>query len=136
MGRPQSRMTRQRSVILEELCKVKSHPTADELYGVVRKRLPKISLGTVYRNLDFLVENGRIVRLVSAGAIRRYDGDITPHHHTRCVRCGRIVDIARPAHALSVADMVVPEFAAIFAVWLEFEGICDSCATLDRCGIE
>ena len=48
---PNLRMTRQRKVILEELRKVNSHPSADEIYEIVRKRLPRISLGTVYRNL-------------------------------------------------------------------------------------
>ena len=56
MSQPQTRMTRQRMVILEELRKVKTHPTADELYAMVRTRMPRISLGTVYRNLDFLTE--------------------------------------------------------------------------------
>ena len=54
------RMTRQRKVILEELCKVDTHPSADEVYALVRKRLPRISLGTVYRNLEILAESGDI----------------------------------------------------------------------------
>lgn len=54
MAQVQTRMTRQRAVILEELRKTATHPTADELYSIVRRRLPRISLGTVYRNLDFL----------------------------------------------------------------------------------
>ena len=60
MSQPQTRMTRQRMVILEELRKVKTHPTADELYAMVRTRMPRISLGTVYRNLDFLTESKEI----------------------------------------------------------------------------
>ena len=67
MAQPQTRMTRQRAVILEELRKVKTHPTADELYSIVRERLPRISLGTVYRNLDFLADTGEIRRLEAAG---------------------------------------------------------------------
>ena len=63
MAQVQTRMTRQRAVILEELRKTKSHPTADELYSIVRERLPRISLGTVYRNLDFLAETGEILKL-------------------------------------------------------------------------
>ena len=62
MAQPQTRMTRQRAVILEELRKVKTHPTADELNSIVRERLPRISLGTVYRNLDFLADTGEIRR--------------------------------------------------------------------------
>ena len=53
MAQTQTRMTRQRAVILEELRKLKSHPTADELYSIVRERLPRISLGTVYRIWTF-----------------------------------------------------------------------------------
>lgn len=60
MAQVQTRMTRQRAVILEELRKTATHPTADELYSIVRRRLPRISLGTVYRNLDFLADSGEI----------------------------------------------------------------------------
>ncbi|MGE5577510.1 MAG: Fur family transcriptional regulator, partial [Syntrophothermus sp.] len=53
-------MTRQRQIILEELKNVTTHPTADEVYEMVRRRLPRISLGTVYRNLELLAEEGII----------------------------------------------------------------------------
>ncbi|MDR2745258.1 MAG: transcriptional repressor, partial [Desulfovibrio sp.] len=76
-------MTRQRSVILEELRKVDTHPTADELYTIVRVRLPHISLGTVYRNLEYLVAAGEIARLESAGTSMRFDGDVSGHQHVR-----------------------------------------------------
>ena len=56
-------MTRQRQIILEELRKVVTHPSADEVYEMVRKRLPRISLGTIYRNLEILSENGDIQKL-------------------------------------------------------------------------
>ena len=88
MAQPQTRMTRQRAVILEELRKVKTHPTADELYSIVRERLPRISLGTVYRNLDFLADTGEIRRLEAAGTTKRFDGDISWHQHVRCIHCG------------------------------------------------
>jgi Fur family ferric uptake transcriptional regulator len=127
-------MTRQRAVILEELCNVKTHPTADELYGIVRRRLPKISLGTVYRNLDFLEESGKVVRL-GLGAVRHYDGDVSPHHHVRCIYCGRIADIAYTVQALPLDAVIAPDFAAILAVRVEFEGVCDRCAgTADNSG--
>ena len=82
MSQPQTRMTRQRMVILEELRKVKTLPTADELYAMVRTRMPRISLGTVYRNLDFLTESKEILKLESAGSIRRFDGDTRPHQQS------------------------------------------------------
>ncbi len=70
-----TRMTRQRRVILEEVRKINDHPAADEIYERVRKRLHRISLGTVYRNLDLLCEVGEIQRLELSGAMKRYDGN-------------------------------------------------------------
>ncbi len=58
-----TRTTKQRQVILEEIKKVSSHPTADEVHALVRKKLPKISLGTIYRNLEFLAGQNQILRL-------------------------------------------------------------------------
>ena len=63
-------MTRQRMVILEELKRVRSHPTADELYGMVRDRLPKVSLATIYRNLDMLAREGIIQKIDSLKVYR------------------------------------------------------------------
>ena len=86
------RMTPQRRVILEELRRVNDHPAADEIYHRVRKRLPKISLGTVYRNLEVLCELGEIQRLELSGSTKRYDGVPNKHYHIRCVECGRVDD--------------------------------------------
>ncbi|MCJ7604005.1 MAG: transcriptional repressor, partial [Desulfobulbaceae bacterium] len=69
------RMTKQRQVILEELRKVKTHPTADDMYQMLRKKMPKISLGTVYRNLEILSESGIIQKLDVGGTQKRFDGD-------------------------------------------------------------
>ena len=86
-------MTRQRQVILEELKKVTSHPTADEVYEMVRRRLPRISLGTVYRNLETLSESGLIQKLEFGGDQKRFDGNLENHYHVRCTNCGRLDDI-------------------------------------------
>ena len=64
----QRRMTRQRRVILDELRKLRCHPSAEELHGIVRRAMPGISLGTVYRNLDVLWEDGKILKLEALGA--------------------------------------------------------------------
>ena len=92
-GMIQTRVTRQRTVILEELRKLTCHPTADELCDIVRRRLPHISLGTVYRNLDHLAEEGIVLRLDMAGKSKRYDGNIQPHQHVCCIYCGRVADV-------------------------------------------
>ena len=127
MAQPQTRMTRQRMVILEELRKVRTHPTADELYSMVRVRMPRISLGTVYRNLDFLTESKEILKLESAGSIRRFDGDTRPHQHVRCLVCGKVGDVMPSLPSPSVEGVAVEGFR-VTSARVEYEGICDECA--------
>ncbi|MCK9995096.1 MAG: transcriptional repressor [Candidatus Krumholzibacteria bacterium] len=121
------RNTPQRRVILEELCLLKSHPTAAELYAIVRKRLPRISLGTVYRNLEVLHEDGVIDKMEFAGAESRFDGNTELHYHVRCTECGRIEDIfpldweQTPAQPAELAGFQVTGYR------LEYFGICPDC---------
>ncbi len=129
MSQIQTRMTRQRAVILEELRKTTTHPTADELYGKVRERLPRISLGTVYRNLDFLADSGEIRRLEAAGTTKRFDGNMVEHQHVRCLCCGRIGDIMTPLPTPAVSGMHVSGFSEIRSARIEFDGICEQCAS-------
>lgn len=125
------RMTKQRRIILEELRKLKTHPTADELYGIVRERLPRISLGTVYRNLDVLFENGEVLKLEAAGNQKRFDGDVSPHSHVRCIRCGRLGDVMQRTGGVDVEGYTAPGFEITHAS-IEFYGVCDDCAELER----
>jgi len=120
----QQRVTRQRTVILEELRKVVTHPTADELYNIVRQRLPRISLGTVYRNLDLLAEQGEVLKIESAGTSKRFDGITQPHQHVRCQKCSRVADVTIPMPVPDTRHMILPGFA-ITAARLEFDGLCD-----------
>lgn len=126
MAESQTRMTRQRAVILEELRKVTSHPTADELYGLVRGRLPRISLGTVYRNLDFLTETGEILKLEAAGSTKRFDGNTAWHQHVRCTHCGRIGDVMTPRTPPGI-DGLHAEGFAITGARVEYDGVCERC---------
>lgn len=88
-----SRMTRQRQVILEELKNVSLHPTAHEVYRKVRRRLPRISLGTVYRNLETLSKLGIVSKLELGGSQKRFDVHSEAHYHVRCTNCGSLNDI-------------------------------------------
>ena len=121
------RLTSQRQVILEELKKVTSHPTANEVFDMVRKRLPRIGLGTVYRNLDLLAEKGIIRKLEVGGEQKRFDGETSPHYHVRCVECNRVEDvfIERPKEletsAASCCDYKILDHH------VQFSGICSSC---------
>ena len=86
----QLRMTNQREMILQELKKSKEHLTADELYDRVRKRMPRISLATVYRNLEILSEAGMIGKLEVSGRQKRFDWNAEEHDHIFCVKCHRV----------------------------------------------
>jgi Fur family ferric uptake transcriptional regulator len=120
-------MTRQRQVILEELRQVNTHPSADEIYEMVRKRLPRISLGTVYRNLEILSESGEIQKVELGSCLKRFDGFAHPHYHIRCVRCDRLVDAPAP-YDLDLDGRLQPETDFnILGHKLEFFGICPDC---------
>jgi len=127
------RMTPQRKVIIEELRKVKSHPTADEVYDLVRKKLPRISLGTVYRNLELLSREGLINKIEFGGGLRRYDGDLDHHIHVRCNNCGRIADMSddhEPAISPSLTKGNLANSSDGFRITgyvVEYRGICPEC---------
>ena len=87
------RKTKQREVILRVLGEHIDHPSADTIYEEVRKFLPRISLGTVYRNLEIMSESGTIMKLETGGSIKRFDPFTGPHPHFRCVKCGAIEDL-------------------------------------------
>ncbi len=120
------RVTEQRRIILEELKKVNSHPTANEIYDMVRKRLPKISLGTVYRNLEILSEAGMIQKLELAGTQKRFDGTVENHSHVRCLGCGRVEDIS--VDPIPGIDVLKGQ-SEYKILWhrLEFMGLCPQC---------
>jgi Fur family ferric uptake transcriptional regulator len=121
------RNTQQRQIILEELRKLKTHPTAAALYAIVRSRLPKISLGTVYRNLEMLHQLGIIQKLDFGGSEARYDGTVDEHHHIRCVSCGRIDDISGSPLALSGCDVNNLGGYKILGHRFEYLGLCPEC---------
>ncbi len=122
-----SRMTRQRALILSELQKVNTHPTAEEIYVIVKRLMPKISLGTVYRNLEFLVESGEVRKLDSAGSVRHFDGDMSKHAHARCVHCDKIVDIFDPIANEVDLDAIRLENFTLLSASVEYSGVCESC---------
>ena len=126
---PNMRLTTQRQIILEELGKVTSHPTANEVYDMVRKRLPRIGLGTVYRNLELLADNGVILKLEVGGTQKRFDATVDPHYHIRCTGCGKVDDIEIPVqHNLQEAAHLASNYE-VLSHHIEFSGVCHSCQT-------
>ncbi len=87
-----SRQTIQKSIVLDYLRSVKTHPSAEMVYRAVRERLPQISLGTVYRNLEKFAAQGKILK-ITVSQKSRYDGDNSTHGHFFCEVCGKIDDV-------------------------------------------
>jgi Fur family ferric uptake transcriptional regulator len=123
------RMTRQRRALLEAIEKSHAHPTADEVYRTVRRRLPRISLGTVYRNLEVLADLGMIQKVELGSGQRRYDAVRAHHYHVRCQRCGRVEDVwLRRARGLETAAQRQSGYE-ITGHRLDFLGLCARCRT-------
>ncbi|MFW5837340.1 MAG: Fur family transcriptional regulator [Desulfovibrionaceae bacterium] len=124
---PEFRLSKQRKVILEELRKTDRHPTADELYSCVRKIIPRISLGTVYRNLEFLSSQGVIQKVGPGGPQMRFDGDPHPHPHIRCMGCDKVEDVNAPLNVPELDDDGRRGYL-VLGVNLEYVGLCPRCS--------
>lgn len=121
------RMTKQKRVILEVLKDTTSHPTADWVYEKVRRKIPNISLGTVYRNLNILKNQGEILELSYGKGFSRYDGTPDNHYHFTCESCGKVYDVDCPvAHNLD-KDVESGMGFRVKQHRLEFYGICKDC---------
>ncbi|MBR6743163.1 MAG: transcriptional repressor [Clostridia bacterium] len=118
--------SRQREAVKKVLCSTKTHPTAAWIYENVRKELPNISLGTVYRNLNVLSEERSIKKLSFGDGNEHFDGDISPHSHFYCECCGKIYDIAFDATELckEIADSAKVN---ITSAACNFSGKCSQC---------
>jgi Fe2+ or Zn2+ uptake regulation protein len=127
------RVTDQRCLILEAVRGTDAHPTAEWVYRKVRRRLPRISLGTVYRNLKLLVEQGLIQELDSRG-FGRYDGNAARHHHFTCQVCGQISDLAEPVDRGLDRRMTSRTGLEIWHHRIEFYGCCATCRAKARRG--
>ena len=125
------RMTRQRQVIVEEMKKTAYHPTADEVYEMARKRLPRVSLGTIYRNLEVLASEGVIRKVETEGSQKRFDGNPEPHYHIRCSKCGALEDV-RVQWMPPLEDFLKDSQGYEIRGWrLEFVGLCPLCRKKD-----
>lgn len=124
------RKTRQREVILEVLRGTTSHPTADWVYQEVRKEMPNVSLGTIYRNLKTLSENGEIQELSFGNTHSRFDYRSHNHYHFICESCGAVEDLETEAVGeLKALEENVAKAGnyEVTSHRLEFYGLCPEC---------
>jgi len=121
------RNSRQREAIIRVLNDTKCHPAADWIYEQVKKEIPNISLGTVYRNLKVMKEEGQILELDLAGDLGRFDGNGQNHYHFRCSQCGRVFDIEEPIDKGLDERVEMKTGYRVSSHRLEFRGLCNDC---------
>ena len=119
--------SKQREVILKVLCSTDTHPTVNWIYERCREELPKISLGTVYRNLTELKNEGKIIEVSVADGFQHFDGNPKPHLHFHCKECGGIFDCTAPDDNLKgyIENMLG---CNVTEQKLLFDGTCKSCS--------
>lgn len=121
------RKTRQRDEILKNLQSRRDHPTADMVYESVRQVCPNLSLGTVYRNLALLTEEGRILKITTGQGADHFDGFVHPHHHFVCKQCGSVLDMEFDVDQDLLQQATEGFTGRIEEYQLQFFGKCASC---------
>ena len=120
-------LTRQRTAVFSYLSHAVHHPTAEEVFLAVKPELPKISLATVYKNLEALVACGAASKLTYCDGAARYDIRTDHHYHSRCLGCGRITDL-EPQGGEELAKLVKPPSGfQIEDYRVEVVGYCKDC---------
>ncbi|MBC8209357.1 MAG: transcriptional repressor [Desulfobulbaceae bacterium] len=128
------RMTNQRQMILDALQTEGVHLTADEVYEQVRQLMPRISLGTVYRNLEFLVEAGMISKLDVSGRQKCFEAKVSDHDHVVCVRCHRLKNLSLGRKRRDYSSHEIIDGYTIKGCRVEFSGLCPNCQKIEKQG--
>jgi len=125
------RKTKQKEAILRVLRNTKAHPTADWIYEQVKKEMPNISKGTVYRNLQVLREDGAITELNLSGTLSRFEAKQDRHYHFRCELCARVFDVDEPVNNELDERVARRTGFVVSHHQLEFRGLCQDCQQLE-----
>ena len=120
--------TKQRTLIYETVQGSSSHPTADDVFRAVRTKMPNISLGTVYRNLNVLTELGKIRKISIPGQPDHFDRQGDWHDHMVCVHCGRMLDITLQAMPTLPEQLALQSGLTITGYSLVAQCVCPECA--------
>ena len=123
--------SKQRELILKTLQENPIHPTADEIYQLLRLELPSISLGTVYRNLNQLSESGEVMKITGLDGSVHFDHNTHKHYHFICNKCNKVYDI--PAKAIPNIENSVEECTGLHVSECELvlKGLCRDCQKLN-----
>lgn len=121
----------QREAILGLVRQAKSHPTAEAIYARLKHRYPRLSLGTVYRNLHILVQQGKIREIRFGSGRDRYDGHLEPHYHFICRRCEDLIDLDMPMRPELEQEASGLGRFSVEGHSVVFQGLCASCRQRD-----
>ncbi len=122
------RQTKQRQEVYETILGQNRHMKAEDVYLEMVAHNPKIGIATVYRNLNHLAESGKISRLVDQG-VCYFDGNIEPHYHLKCIRCGQYEDLSK-AYLSQLDEELSKELdRPIYGHDITFHTICTKCST-------
>lgn len=125
------RYSRQREEILKVLKGTKTHPTAEWIYFQAKKKIPQLSLGTVYRNLNQLYQKGVIKKFHFGTPFEHFDGTTSPHQHFICKKCGKIYDLFMDLER-ELKQIAKEEEFEVQNIEVEFHGICLNCLKLSQ----
>ena len=120
---------RKRNAILQGLREATTHPSAEELYTILKPRIPDLSLGTVYRNLNLFKQQGLISSLANVHGTERFDPETTPHVHFVCDCCDRVLDLEQITIPEALTHQVDDTGCRVSGCSLTFTGICRECRT-------
>lgn len=127
---PGQRFSHQRERIYQAVRDSGEHPTAEMVYQSLKPEMPRLSLGTVYRNLHQMAQEGRLTEI--QGAVVRFDGCTAPHTHLRCLRCGGVFDLKEIPYDRTLDDLAARQGVLILGHALLFTGICSACADKEK----
>ena len=122
------RYSKKREAILEAIRSTKTHPSADWVYQTLKPTHPDLSLGTVYRNLDFFRQHGTIISVGVVKGQERFDATTTPHTHFVCNCCGSVLDLDEIQPDAGLDCAVCEKYGlAVERHELLFHGLCQTC---------
>lgn len=121
-----TRNTKQKSIIFESIRNDKTHPTINQLYEKIGLIDKEIGQATVYRNINKLVEEGKVIKIPTKDMNIHYDGNTIPHSHLYCKKCNHIYDIFDD-YSKIVKEVEKNSSIIIDSVSLLYEGICEDC---------
>ncbi len=124
--------SKQRSLILDTLRQNPYHPTAEQVFALVRQKDSNISLATVYRNLNRLAENGMIRKLSHIDKVARFDHTLVKHYHFICTSCSRIIDIDSNILPSFIRQITDQTGLAVESADISLKGICPDCLRLNQ----